>query len=133
MNHPDELRYTRGDWWLREEEDASVTLGVTAWKAEELGEIVSAELADVGAHVQGEQGVGVVESLKSVSELHAPFAGTVLETNPQFQKEPSLANEDPFGRGWMLRLRPDAAGALNGTLSRDEYLALRGVVEAPGD
>ena len=129
MNHPSDLKYTRQDWWLRLEEDGAVALGITAWKGSELGEVVMAELPEPGQHVQSEQELGVLEVLKTTFDLHAPFAGVVEAVNDAVRDEPSLVNADPYQSGWMLRLRPDDPGALDGALSRDEYLALRRIDE----
>lgn len=127
MNHPDDLKYTPQDWWLRLEEGGAVSLGITAWKGEELGEVVMAELPHAGEHVQGEQEMGVLEVLKTTFDLHAPFSATIEAVNEAVRDEPSLVNEDPYNSGWMLRLRPDKPGALDGALSREEYLQLRGI------
>lgn len=129
MNHPADLKYTRGDWWLRLEEGGLVSLGITAWKGEELGEVVMAELPEVGEHVGPEQEMGVLEVLKTTFDLHAPFAGTVEAVNDAVRDEPSLVNADPYQAGWMLRLRPDDPSALQNALSRDEYLQLRQIAE----
>lgn len=129
MDHPRELRYTRSDWWLRSESDGCVLLGLTAWKGNELGEVVFAELPEVGARVQSEQAVGIIESVKSVSELHSPLAGTIESVNMDVHDEPSLINADPYGAGWMLKMRPNQAEALAQTIERDEYVALRRIEE----
>lgn len=127
MNHPDDLKYTPHDWWLRPEEGGSVSLGITAWKGEELGEVVMAELPQAGEHVQPEQEIGVLEVLKTTFDLHAPFAATIEAVNDAVRDEPSLVNEDPYNLGWMLRLRPDEPQALEGALSSQQYLELRGI------
>ncbi len=125
MNHPSDLKYTRTDWWLRPEPDGSVSLGLTAWKSAELGEIVMAELPEAGARLQPEQEIGVLEVLKTTFDLHAPFAGVVHSVNMAIIDEPSLINEEPYGAGWMLRLLPDNPHALDDALARQDYLALR--------
>jgi len=123
MEHPKNLRYTRGDLWLREEEDGQLTVGATAWKQDELGEVVHIDLPEVGAALHPGQALGVIESVKSVSELEAPCEAHVAQVNEALLEEPSLINSQPYGAGWIATLRPSTA--LNGTLSSEEYALLR--------
>jgi glycine cleavage system H protein len=127
MKHPENLNYTRSDWWLRPEADGSIVLGITAWKGAELGEIVMAELPEAGEHVREGQEVGVLEVLKTTFDLHAPFDGSIEAVNEEVQGEPSLINADPYGQGWVLRLRPDSPDTLQSTLSHEQYSALRSI------
>jgi glycine cleavage system H protein len=101
---PDDLRYTDDHEWLRVEEDQG-TVGITAYAADQLGDIVFVELPAVGTSLTARQPFGVVESVKAVSDLYAPVAGEVMAVNEQLAGQPELVNNDPYGDGWMLRLR----------------------------
>ena len=104
MEVRDDLRYTDDHEWLRLEGEAGV-VGVTAYAADQLGDIVFVELPSVGAVLGARQAFGVVESVKAVSDLLAPVAGEVTETNPALADRPELVNSDPYGEGWMVRIR----------------------------
>ncbi len=104
MDVPDGLRYTDDHEWLRLEGDVGI-VGVTAYAADQLGDIVFVELPGTGTDLQQAKTFGVVESVKAVSDLYAPVAGQVLETNASLHDHPELVNSDPYGEGWMLRLR----------------------------
>ncbi len=113
MQVPDDLRYTRDHEWLRIEGDEAL-VGITAYAASELGDVVFVELPETGAQLETAQTFGVVESVKTASDLYSPAAGEVLATNPALADKPELVNDDPYGEGWMVRLRladADAARA----------------------
>ena len=114
MDVPDGLRYTDDHEWLRVEGDAGV-VGITGYAADQLGDIVFVELPAVGARFERGKTFGVVESVKAVSDLFAPVAGEVMEVNPALADQPELVNTEPYGAGWMVRLRlsdPAQADAL---------------------
>lgn len=104
MQVPDDLRYTRDHEWLRIEGDEAL-VGITAYAASELGDVVFVELPETGAQLETAQTFGVVESVKTASDLYSPAAGEVLATNPALADKPELVNDDPYGEGWMVRLR----------------------------
>ncbi len=104
MDVPEGLRYTDDHEWLRVEESEG-TVGITAYAADQLGDIVFVELPAVGSALTARQPFGVVESVKAVSDLFAPVAGEVLAVNDKLAEQPELVNSDPYGAGWMLRLR----------------------------
>ena len=104
MDVPEELRYTHDHEWLRVEGDEA-TVGITAYAADQLGDVVFVELPDVGTALSGRQSFGVVESVKAVSDLYAPVAGEVVAVNDALTSQPELVNSDPYGEGWMLRVR----------------------------
>ncbi len=104
MDVPDGLRYTDDHEWLRVEGDAGV-VGITGYAADQLGDIVFVELPAVGARFERGKTFGVVESVKAVSDLFAPVAGEVMEVNPALADQPELVNREPYGAGWMVRLR----------------------------
>ncbi|MEN9751207.1 MAG: hypothetical protein RLZZ600_254 [Actinomycetota bacterium] len=122
MANPQELSYTEEHEWLRVDGDTAV-VGITAYAAEKLGDVVYVELPKVGAAIAAGTVVGEIESTKSVGELFAPASGEVLEVNDAVVASPELVNSDPFGAGWLIKIRVESTGAL---LSADEYNALIG-------
>lgn len=104
MEVRDDLRYSDDHEWLRLEDDVGV-VGVTAYAADQLGDIVFIELPGVGSPLAAGQAFGVVESVKAVSDLLAPVAGEVIEVNGALVERPELVNADPYGQGWMVKLR----------------------------
>jgi glycine cleavage system H protein len=103
---PDGLLYTEEHEWVRVEEDRRVTIGVTDYAQKQLHEIVYVELPDVEAEVEQMSVVGAVESVKAVSDLNCPISGAVSEVNDELLDSPELINEDPYGEGWIAKLRP---------------------------
>ncbi len=101
---PQDLRYTRDHEWVRLAGDLA-TVGVTKFAADQLGDIVFVELPAVGASVAAFATFGVVESVKAVSDLFSPVSGVVTEINPALAGQPELVNSDPYGEGWMVRLK----------------------------
>ena len=101
---PPDLRYTKDHEWVRVE-GGQATVGVTDFAAHQLGDVVFVDLPAVGRAVDQFATFGVVESVKAVSDLFAPLGGEVLEVNPKLAEHPELVNSDPFGEGWMIRLR----------------------------
>ena len=101
---PPDLRYTKDHEWVRVEGDQA-TVGITDFAAHQLGDVVFVDLPAVGRSVDQFATFGVVESVKAVSDLFAPIGGEVLETNAKLGGSPELVNSDPFGEGWMIRLR----------------------------
>jgi glycine cleavage system H protein len=122
MSNPQDLKYTDEHEWLRLDGDTAV-VGITAYAAEKLGDVVYVELPKVGSSIAAGAVVGEIESTKSVGELFAPASGEVLEVNDAVVSSPELVNSDPFGAGWLIKIRVDSTGAL---LSADEYSALTG-------
>ncbi|MSP92649.1 MAG: glycine cleavage system protein GcvH [Myxococcales bacterium] len=112
MNIPDGLRYTSDHEWARTEQDGTITCGITDFAQAALGGVVFVELPDDGAGLAQGDRFGTVESTKSVSDLYAPVAGLVVARNSRLDAEPELVNTDPYGDGWMVRLRPDGDGDL---------------------
>ncbi len=101
---PDELRYTDDHEWLRLEGEEGV-VGITAYAATELGDVVFVELPAVGTQVEKSQSFGVIESVKTASDLYSPLAGEVVAVNERLADKPELVNDEPYGEGWMIRLR----------------------------
>ncbi|UJW35852.1 glycine cleavage system protein GcvH [Saccharothrix sp. AJ9571] len=120
MTIPQELRYTAEHEWIREEDGVS-TVGITAFAAESLGDVVYVQLPEVGSTLTAGSPCGEIESTKSVSELFAPATGEVVEINGAVAEEPELINSDPYGKGWLFRVR---AAELPELLDADRYREL---------
>jgi glycine cleavage system H protein len=120
---PSDLRYTKDHEWVRIDGDDAV-IGITAYAAEQLGDIVFVELPDVGKALSQSAAFGVVESVKAVSDLYAPVGGEVVGINDTLVGTPEAVNRDPYGEGWMVRVRLADAGELDELLDAPEYDAL---------
>ena len=120
---PSDLRYTKDHEWVRVEGDEA-TVGITEYAATQLGDIVFVELPDVGRSVDQFAAFGVVESVKAVSDLFAPVSGEVIETNAELASRPELVNGEPYGAGWMLRVRVSDSGQVGELLEPSAYEAL---------
>jgi glycine cleavage system H protein len=120
---PTDLRYTKDHEWVRVDGDQA-TVGITDYAAQQLGDIVFVELPDDGRRLEQFATFGVVESVKAVSDLFAPLSGEVVATNPALTGSPELVNGDPFGEGWMIRIRVADATELDGLLAAEAYDAL---------
>jgi glycine cleavage system H protein len=122
-SYPDDLRYHSAHDWARVEGDEA-TMGITWYAQDSLGELVHYEPPDVGATVAKESVYGEVESVKAVSDLIAPLSGEVLEVNQKVVDEPDAVNEDPYGEGWLVRIRPSDPGELDALLDAHAYQQL---------
>ena len=123
MSVPTDLRYTKDHEWVRADRDTA-TIGVTAYAADQLGDIVFVELPDAGKTLDQFAAFGVVESVKAVSDLFAPVSGEVIEANDALAASPELVNSSPYEDGWMIRVRIADAAQLDGLLEPDAYDAL---------
>jgi glycine cleavage system H protein len=119
-NIPTDLKYTRDHEWAKRE-GANVRVGITHYAQEQLGDVVFVELPKVGTKVKAKQSFGVVESVKAVSDLFAPVSGEVVEVNAELEKKPELVNQDPYGRGWMIVIKPTSAGEWDQLLTAKQY------------
>jgi glycine cleavage system H protein len=120
---PKDLRYTKDHEWVRVDGDMA-TVGITEYAAEQLGDIVFVELPELGRTVAQFAAVGVIESVKAASDLFAPVGGEVVESNSELSTSPELLNSDPFGKGWMLRIRLAAGATVDGLFDAAAYEAL---------
>ncbi len=120
---PEELRYTSEHEWVAPEQSAPA-VGITDFAQDALGDIVYVQLPEVGTTVAAGEPLGEVESTKSVSEIYAPYAGTVVARNELLAETPELVNSDPYGDGWLVRLEPDDPAALDGLLDAAAYQKL---------
>ncbi|MEV0348115.1 glycine cleavage system protein GcvH [Nonomuraea sp. NPDC050680] len=122
-NIPDDLSYTKEHEWVAGLDDGiTVTIGITAYAAEALGDVVFVQLPEVGSTVEAGDSIGEVESTKSVSEIYTPVGGEIVEVNQAVVDDPSLANSDSYGDGWMFRVRVE--GDPEDLLTAEEYAAL---------
>ncbi|MBG0812953.1 glycine cleavage system protein GcvH [Planomonospora sp. ID82291] len=120
---PTELHYTKEHEWVAGVDDGlTLTVGITAYASESLGDVVYVQVPEVGVTVAAGDAVGEVESTKSVSDIYAPVGGEVVEVNAAVVDDPSLINSDPYGEGWLFRVRLDGEAA--DLLSAEEYTAL---------
>ena len=121
-SYPDDLRYHPEHDWARIEGDEAV-LGITWYAQDALGELVHFEAPEVGATLTKDQAYAEVESVKAVSDVIAPLSGEVLEVNEKAVEEPETINEDPYGEGWLVRIRLSDAGEADGLMDVDAYKA----------
>jgi len=123
-NIPADLKYTRSHEWLKVLPEGIVEIGISDHAQESLGDLVFVELPEVGRSLATGEACAVVESVKAASDIYAPVAATVVAINVQLAESPELINQDPYGRGWIMRLKPTAQGADSGLLSALDYQAL---------
>ena len=120
---PEHLIYSESHEWLQLESDIA-TIGITDFAQTELGDIVFAELPEVGEHLKRSETFGTLEAVKTVADLIAPASGEVLEVNDSLAEEAEQINEDPYGGGWLLKIRIDDSADLNDLLSAQDYANL---------
>lgn len=125
MNIPDDLRYNASHEWVRLEGDV-VTVGITDHAQEELTDVVFVELPPVGKEVDAEDPIAVVESVKAASDIYAPISGEVVEANDEVEGDPALVNTDPYGSGWIFKLKVKDPAQVEAMLDAEGYRALFG-------
>lgn len=123
MQVPDDLRYAENHEWARLEADGSVRVGISDFAQDQLGDIVFLELPEVGKVLAAGESFGEVESTKSVSDVYAPVAGTVVAVNADLIDAPETINSDPYGDGWFVVIEPEDAGALEALMDAAAYTA----------
>lgn len=123
MNFPENLKYTKDHEWIRVEGDTG-WIGITDYAQGELGDVVYVELPSAGAKLQQGKSFGTIEAVKAVSDLYAPIGGEVVESNNEVQSTPDLVNKDPYGRGWMVKLRISNPAELAALLDVESYKKL---------
>jgi glycine cleavage system H protein len=119
-NIPNDLRFTEEHEYVRKSGD-TVEIGITDYAQGELGDVVYIELPKVGSKFGKHDVFGTIEAVKAVSELFAPIAGEVVAINERLDKEPALVNSDPYGAGWMIKVRPDSPSEVDGLMAADAY------------
>ncbi len=124
MNVPEQLRYTEEHEWIETRDDGTVRLGITDYAQDQLGDVVFVELSDAGTDVDAGATLAEVESTKSVGEVYAPLAGVVESVNEQLVDQPELVNQDPYGEGWFVTLRPSGDFDASSFLDAAAYRSL---------
>ena len=120
MNFPKELKYSKDHEWLRIDGDIGY-IGITEFAQRELGDIVFVDVDTEGEKLEKEEVFGSIEAVKTVSDLFMPISGEVIEFNEKLETNPEVVNEDPYGEGWMIKIRVSDENELNELLSADEY------------
>jgi glycine cleavage system H protein len=119
---PKELRYTKDHEWVRVSDDPQVVeVGITDYAQGELGDVVFVDLPKAATTFKQRDAFGTIEAVKAVSELYSPVAGTIVESNKALEQDPALVNRDPYGKGWMVKVRIKDAQELEGLLRADAY------------
>lgn len=120
-NVPNELKYISSHEWIREEDDGSVTIGITDHAQELLGDVVYVELPEVDSEVALEDEIAVVESVKAASDIYAPLSGTIIAINESLEESPEIVNSSPYDDGWMFKMQPSEPSELDGLIDAESY------------
>jgi glycine cleavage system H protein len=123
-NIPKDLKYTKSHEWVKPNADGSVTVGITHHAQDLMGDMVFVELPTAGTQVTSGKECGVVESVKAASDVYAPVSGEIVEANAALADSPETVNKDPYGSGWMFRLKPANKAEVDGLLDAKAYEAL---------
>ena len=123
MNVPENLLYTKDHEWLRVEGNPGF-IGVTDFAQGELGDVVFVEIETIGETLAKEEVFGTIEAVKTVSDMFMPVSGEILELNPALEESPDVVNKDPYGKGWMVKIKITNPSEVNALLSADKYKAL---------
>ncbi|WP_028786488.1 glycine cleavage system protein GcvH [Terrimonas ferruginea] len=125
MSYPDNLRYTKDHEWIQLDGDIA-TIGITDFAQKELGDIVFVEVETIGKSLPANEVFGTVEAVKTVSDLFLPVSGTITELNPELANAPELVNTDPYGKGWMIKMKVDNPADVDALLDAAGYEAVTG-------
>jgi glycine cleavage system H protein len=125
MNVPENLKYTKDHEWAKIEGDVA-TVGITDYAQGELGDVVFVELPEVGSKVAQGDTFGTIEAVKAVADLFAPVSGEVVEVNPELESAPETVNQDPYGDGWMIKVKMENPDEANKLLDAEKYKELIG-------
>ena len=120
MSIPNELKYTSDHEWVKME-GSDFVIGITDHAQDSLGDVTFVELPDIGARFEDKAVFGVVESVKAASDLYMPVSGEIIEVNDSLNDSPENVNSDPYGNGWMIKIRPDQADSIRSLLDADAY------------
>lgn len=126
MQFPENLKYTKEHEWIRVEDDQIGVVGITDYAQSELGDIVYVELPQTGKVVKQLEPFGTIEAVKAVSDLFSPVSGEVIEVNERLKDSPDLINKDPYGEGWIIKIKINDLKELNNLLSAEDYKKLIG-------
>tara|TARA_Y100001960_G_C14563823_1_gene772224 strand:+ start:265 stop:642 length:378 start_codon:yes stop_codon:yes gene_type:complete len=120
MNLPENIKYTEDHEWVKLEDDI-LTIGITDFAQSELGDIIFVEFPDLNIKVSAKDSIGTLEAVKTVADIYSPASGLVMELNDQLENTPELINEDPYNKGWILKIKIDDKNEYNSLLTNDEY------------
>mgnify|MGYP000536202885 CR=1 FL=1 len=123
MEIPGDLKFAPSHEWVRVEDDGTLTVGISGHAQEQLGDLVFVETPEIDLVCDAEEGIAVVESVKAASDIYAPVAGKVIDTNPELADNPELVNSDPYGAGWLFKLQPDDVTEVDKLMDPDSYAA----------
>ncbi len=118
---PSELKYTKEHEWIRNNGDGTATVGITDFAQGELGDIVFVDISSLNEDVDQDDTFGTIEAVKTVSELFMPVSGTIVEINEALENDPELVNNDPYGEGWLVKVKMNDASELDALLDADSY------------
>jgi glycine cleavage system H protein len=124
MKTPDSLKYTREHEWIKDNGDGTITVGITDFAQSELGDIVFVELEPEGSEFEKDEVLGTVEAVKTVSELFSPVSGEIVAVNEELEDDPELVNNDPYEKGWMVKIKYSDASELDSLLTAKDYKEL---------
>ncbi|MEY3349851.1 MAG: glycine cleavage system protein GcvH [Bacteroidota bacterium] len=125
MSFPEQIKYTKEHEWISVEGDVA-TIGITSFAQGELGDIIFVDIDSVGKEMNADEVFGSVEAVKTVSDLFLPVTGTILEKNPLLESQPELVNQDPYGQGWMIKMKIADPSHLDNLMDVQAYKALVG-------
>ncbi|MBN2247007.1 MAG: glycine cleavage system protein GcvH [Candidatus Aminicenantes bacterium] len=117
---PDDFYYTKDHEWIKTEDDTAV-VGITDFAQKQLGDVVFVELPEVGTNLDFHQSLGVIESVKAVSDIYSPISGEIVEINGELENSPELVNDDPHGKGWIIKIKIKDKTELDKLMSASEY------------
>ena len=123
MNFPNDVKYTKEHEWIRLEGDVAY-VGITDYAQEQLGDIVFVDIQTIGETLAADEVFGTIEVVKTISDLFLPVAGEVLEQNEALEEQPELVNKDPYGEGWLIKIKPAADADFDSLLDAEAYKAL---------
>lgn len=126
MNIPAELKYTKDHEWIKIESGDVALVGITDFAQGELGDVVYVEIETLGETIAHEEVFGTIEAVKTVSDLFMPVSGEILEVNKELDGNPEAVNKDPYGAGWMVKIKMSDPSQVNSLLTADQYKALVG-------
>ena len=118
--YPEEYRYSKDHEWIKVEGDLG-TLGITDFAQKQMGDVVYVEMPDIGTELELHQTIGVIESVKAVSDIYSPASGEVVEVNKNLNESPELINEDPHGKGWIIKIKIKKSSEVENMMSFSEY------------
>ena len=120
MNTPNDIKYTKEHEWVSLDGETA-TIGITDYAQSQLGDIVFVEFPDINSEINQNETFGVIEAVKTVADLFAPVSGEIIEVNSSLEDSPNFINSDPYGSGWIIKIKINDSNEYNGLMSRDDY------------